>query len=227
LTRHGRPAGHGAHHLDACEVAALYAGHEVAVHMVTHPWPTRLDNTQIAAEVLDDRRALEDLVGYPVRGMAYPFGDYNQRVIEVLRQCGIVYSRTVEASPRCFPPAEPLAWPATGHQFDEKPEPMAVRFSRWYDSGGTGVFFVWGHSFEFDRRNDWQALETIYRPLSGKSDVWYATNLELFDYEAARRSMVIAANRRSAYNPSALAVTLNVDGTLIDAAPGVVTPLSV
>lgn len=209
--------------IEAKEVADLYRGHEVAVHTVTHPWLTRLDDTQIAREVLEDRMALEDLVGYPVRGMAYPYGDYNPRVIEVLRRVGILYARTTGNANPCFPVAEPLAWPATAHQYADK---LNERFAALYENqNGRGVFFVWGHTYEFDRKNDWPSFERIYKPLAGKPDVWYCTNIELFDYEAARQRMVIAANRASAFNPSAVPVTLSVDGKLVTVPAGQTTTL--
>jgi peptidoglycan/xylan/chitin deacetylase (PgdA/CDA1 family) len=218
--------GHGGH-VGTEEVAVLYAGHEVAVHTVTHPWLERLDASQVAAEVQDDRRALEDLVQYPVRGMAYPFGTHSPEVIAVLKALGIVYARTTANRDPCFPATEPLAWPTTAHQYAETPETVPQRFERQYaNPRWSGVFFVWGHTYEFDRRNDWGSLERIFRPLSGRPDVWYCTNIQLFDYEAARRRVVLAVNRGSAFNPSALAVTLNVDGRLVDVPPGATLRLS-
>jgi peptidoglycan/xylan/chitin deacetylase (PgdA/CDA1 family) len=222
LTRTGSPAPADSRgHLDACEVASLYAGHEVAVHTVNHPHLPRLDPAQAALEVLQDRQALEDLAGYPVRGMAYPFGTWNAEVVAVLRSAGIVYSRTTEARMPCFPVTEPLAWPATMHQYAQDPEPMPQRWQKFYDNPrSNGVFFVWGHSYEFPDRNDWEGLERIYKPLSGKPDVWYCTNIELFDYEAARKRLVIAANRRTVFNPSAAGVWVKVDGKLLEVPGG-------
>jgi len=222
LQRTGRPAVESGNrtYLDASEIADLFQGHEVAIHTVTHPWLERLDASQIADEVLEDRKALEDLVGRPVRGMAYPFGTYDRRVIEVLRGLGIAYSRTTENAAVCFPPAEPLAWPSTAHQYADNPT-VPERFARLHANARySGVFFVWGHGFEFHDRNDWAGLERIYKPLSGHADVWYCTNIELFDYEEARQRVQIAANRATAFNPSALAVTLNVDGRLVEVPPG-------
>jgi peptidoglycan/xylan/chitin deacetylase (PgdA/CDA1 family) len=146
LSRTGHPLPEESRgYLEACEVRDLFAGHEVAVHSATHPHLPRLDHGQIAAEVLDDRRALEDLVGYPVRGMAYPFGTYNTRVIEVLRSLGIVYRRTTENRDPCFPPAEPLAWASTMHQFSEQPSPLPDRWEQFYAGKSYGkVFYVWG-----------------------------------------------------------------------------------
>jgi peptidoglycan/xylan/chitin deacetylase (PgdA/CDA1 family) len=179
-----------------------------------------LDRSQIAYEVLEDRKALEDLVGYPVRGMAYHFGTFNERVIEVLRALGVVYSRTVVNTFPCFPPLDPLAWGVTAHQYAQTPG-VPKMFERLYaNSSYSGVFFPWGHGFEFQEKDDWAALERIYRPLSGKADAWYCTNIELFDCEEARRRVVVAANRATAYNPGGIAVTLSVDGALVDVPPG-------
>ena len=224
LQRTGKPAveapGAKRTNLDASEIDALYRGHEVAIHSVTHPWLDRLDASQIATEVLEDRKALEDLVGYPVRGMAYPYGAYDARVIETLRGLGIVYSRTCENAANCFPPAEPLAWASTAHQYASNPS-VPERFAALHGNARySGVFYIWGHAFEFFDKNDWEGIERIYKPLSGHADVWYCTNIELFDYEEARRRVQIAANRATAFNPSALTVTLNVAGKLVEVPPG-------
>jgi peptidoglycan-N-acetylglucosamine deacetylase len=228
LQRTGKPAVESGNrtNLDACEVAALYRGHEVAIHTVTHPWLEKLEPSQIAEEVLEDRKALEDIVGYPVRGMAYPFGTYNAQVIDTLRGLGVVYSRTVENAANCFPPAEPLAWASTAHQYASNPT-VPERFAQLHANARySGVFYIWGHAYEFFDKDDWAGLERIYKPLSGHADVWYCTNIELFDYEDARKRVQIAANRRTAFNPSALTVTLNVDGKLVDVPPGQLVKLA-
>ncbi len=225
LRREGKPATEG--RLDASEIASLYAGHEVAIHTLTHPHLPMLDPSQVALEVLEDRKLLEDLVGYPVRGMAYPFGTYSPKVIEILKALGIVYCRTVEQADPCFPPREPLAWPATAHQYTQTPLDVGQRFLKLHENPRAGgVYFIWGHSYEFARPADrWAELDTLFKPLAGHADVWYCTNIELFDYQSARECIVIAANRRTAYNPSAIAVTLIADGKLIDVLPGKVVSL--
>jgi len=208
-------------YLEARQVAETYRGHEVAIHTVTHPFLERLDGSAIAREVLDDRRALEDLVGYPVRGMAYPYGTYDDRVIEVLRALGIVYARTTVSATQPFPPKEPLALAATCHQYESS---LLTKWNEWYESNwfaqGGGVFYVWGHSYEFHVNNDWAALERIFKPLAGKPDVWYCTNIELFDYESARKALHLGANGRCAHNPSALPVTILVDNVAREIPPG-------
>ena len=77
---------------------------------------------------------------------------------------------------------------------------------------------MWGHSWEFE--NNWERAARLYSRLAGLTDVWYATNIELWDYERARLNVVVAANKRSAFNPSALPVWLLVDGVLCEVPGG-------
>ena len=211
------------------EVADLYAGHEVAIHTRTHPHLPRLDPSQVAAEVLADRRALEDLVGYPVRGMAYPFGTHSPAVVGLLRALGIAYARTADVADPCFPPADPLTWGVTAHVLAESADgDVGQRFLKLRaDPGAGGVYAVCGHAYEFARPGDrWAEMDRRLRPLAGHADVWYCTHVELFDHEAARRRVVVAANLRSAYNPSGVPVTLDVDGRRVDVGPGATVGLT-
>ena len=53
------------------EVKELYKGHEVSCHTSTHPTIERCPLDQVVQQVIEDRKALEDAVGYPVRGLSY------------------------------------------------------------------------------------------------------------------------------------------------------------
>lgn len=86
------------------EVAKIYAGHEVAVHTCTHPLLPSLEQDAVIEQVERDRKNLEDLVGYPVVGMAYPGGGINNddRVAAIIRdQTAVRYARTTTET-RCF-----------------------------------------------------------------------------------------------------------------------------
>ena len=90
-----REAG-GNRRLKLSEAKKLYigSGHEVAVHGVIHLFLDRLSRGEILNEVLNDRINIEREFGGIVRGMAYPFGTWNEEVLRVIETCGIVYSRT-------------------------------------------------------------------------------------------------------------------------------------
>jgi len=83
------------------EIKEIYRGHEVAVHTLTHPNLTQLDESEIIRQVENDRKNLESLVGYDVVGMAYPCGGVNNNdyVAEVIKNnTPIKYSRTITST---------------------------------------------------------------------------------------------------------------------------------
>ena len=49
------------------------------------------------------------------------------------------------------------------------------------DTKEPALFYVWGHSFEFDIHNTWDRFEEFCRLISGHNDVFYGTNREVFD----------------------------------------------
>ena len=77
------------------EIKEVYDGFEIAVHTMTHPDLTTVPSSMAAWEISENKRDLEALIGHPISGMSYPFGTYNDSVLETVRICGILYSRTV------------------------------------------------------------------------------------------------------------------------------------
>jgi len=82
------------------------------------------------------------------------------------------------------------------------------------------LFYVWGHSFEFHRENNWNVMEEFLDRISGLDDVWYATNIEIKDYITAYRSLKVTADQTAVLNCSAIPVWLWVDGKIKIAEPG-------
>jgi hypothetical protein len=199
-------------HVESAEVAPLYAGHEVSIHMVSHPFPTQLTREEILNETLENRRTLETLTGYPIRGMSYPFGDYDSRVIELLKACGIEYSRTVNPTNSFSVPANWLEWHPTCHHSNCLPladQFLAITPANSYGKG-LHCFYVWGHSYEFARNNNWDLIETFCKKMSGRDDIWYATNMEIVDYIHAVHAVRSSADGKILYNPSAINVWLTI-----------------
>ena len=84
-------SGADAWHMNAEETRALAKRHELSLHMHTHPFPTQIPLTHVADEVIENRRILEPMAGYPLRGMSYPYGDFSDSVIALLRGLGVEY----------------------------------------------------------------------------------------------------------------------------------------
>ena len=204
-------------YLDTGEVAALFAGHEVACHSVTHPCLERLPEEAVVAEIMEDRRALERLVGYPVKGMSLPFGTYDARVLACLRHCGILYVRPVIHRPDFRVPGDFMEWAATCHHKDN----LTALWDKFLKCRDTDkLFYLWGHSYEFDNDRNWNHIEAFAALAGATPDIWFATNMQVCGYVTAWRRLHCAVELTSVRNSAAVAVWFRVNGQLRHAGPG-------
>ena len=202
-------------HKDADEkererLRALYLGHEVACHTFSHGFPRLMPPASLTVEILRDRKVLEGIFGYPVIGMSYPFGDYDDEVVSAMRASGIVYSRTTRNALNAVYPDSPLTWAPSCHHTSA----LEV-WKKVYPKFGTewtkGIFFVWGHSFEFKTEEDWATFEGVLAEVSGKDNVWYATLIDIYNYTTAQKNLQISLDERIFYNPSSIDVWVERD----------------
>jgi peptidoglycan/xylan/chitin deacetylase (PgdA/CDA1 family) len=206
-------------------IAETYAGHELAVHGLTHLDLARVPSGTAAYEVMADRRNIEAITKAPVRGMAYPFGTYNEETLTTLKSCGIVYARTVRSTGQFGLPEDFLRWHPTCHHADEHLDELTDRFlAPQSRDQAPKLFYVWGHSYEFDVTDSWDAMETFLDRISGRDDIWYATNGEIYDYVTAYNRLIYTADGNCISNPSAISVwTLVGEQTYEIPAGGLVT----
>ncbi len=135
------------------ELPSVYEGFTIANHSLNHPHLDRLPIIEAREEITEGRNRLQDWFGQPVSGFAYPFGSYNQAVMDIIRETGHVYARTVGMSDRPFPPADPMALHPNCHFLDPS---FKKRFER---ARAGGVFYFWGHSYEMIDDTMWSAFE--------------------------------------------------------------------
>jgi peptidoglycan/xylan/chitin deacetylase (PgdA/CDA1 family) len=160
-------------YLTAQEAREVYQNHEIAAHSVNHPVLTDLEDETLGREIAADVAALQFLSPYPVTSFAYPFGRYDTRVIQALRQAGINNARTGQDTGEFALPADPLVWHPTTHHSNA--QAIIDRFLH-SDTGHSEVCLIWGHSWEFDRdepHNNWRYLERLLNRLAGHKDIWY------------------------------------------------------
>lgn len=165
------------------ELAELYKNHEVAVHTLTHPNLTTLeDDNEIIRQVEEDRNTLTQLVGYEVVGMAYPCGgiNNNDRVAEIIKNhTGVKYSRTTQST-YCFDLQDNL------YRFH--PTVYHCEFGKMFELGEKFIsltpdkpqmYYIWGHSYEFDIYKNWDTFDEFCKLISNREDIYYGTNTQV------------------------------------------------
>ena len=215
--------------LTKSQTTALYAqdGIEPAVHTLTHAHLESLSPAQATYEVMKDRENLEAQFGRVVRGMAYPYGTYTDETVEVLRSCGIVYCRTIKQTEKFEIPTDWLRLNPTCHHTHPRLPELTRRFVEETPTHTQfpWLFYVWGHAYEFERDQNWQVIENFAEAVGGKDDVWYATNIEIYEYVEAFRALIFSADMTYVQNPTAKDVWFIKDKELFCVAAGEATAL--
>ena len=209
----------GPERIPEAEWPELYRGHEVSCHTVLHPTIARSPLDQVALQVLEDRRELERVMGYPVRGMSYPNGSWSEEIVSMLPSLGIEYSRLVGDTHGFGMPENFLKWTATCHHNHNLLEDGKA-FTELFKTQYIYMMYVWGHSYEFTDRNNWDVMEDFCKLVGGRDDIWYATNIQIIDYMEAAGRMQYAADGSFAYNPSACPVWVSVNNEIVEVPAG-------
>ena len=198
--------------------------HEVAMHGARHAFLNKLPLPEAVNELVQNRVYLENKFNRIVRGLAYAYGAYSDEILNILPSLGIAYARTTESTHSFSLPQNFLKWHPTCHHGDSRLFELAEKFNTYSPNDQTKhreplLFFVWGHSFEFEEAGNWQIIEDFAETVGGKKDVWYATNVQIYDYVQAYRSLVFSIDGERAHNPSAIPVWIEVRGKVYKIEP--------
>lgn len=187
---------------------------EVACHGVDHLSLAEVPCAMATADVINDRINLEKIFGKVIRGMAYANGSYNDNVCQILKNCGIAYSRTVISTEAFDIPTDWLRLPATCHHNNPRLMELLDKFlddkkSSYFWSNKPKLFYLWGHSYEFDNNDNWSVIEEFCKKAGNRDDVWYATNIEIYDYVKGYERLEFSASGDMVYNPNSFDIYLD------------------
>lgn len=195
------------------EVETIYRGHEICGHGLYHSALSSIGTPLAMYEIIEDKRRLEAISGRPLKMFAYPFGLYNDKVVEILSLAGYQGARTVHSTHRFDIPEDFLRWDPTCHHDDEGLMELARQF---VEDGGYApmLFYVWGHAYEFDGNDNWQRIEALAEFICRYPEqIWFASNGEIIDYVNAYRRLEYSADGLLIYNPSAQDVFIRRERT--------------
>ena len=168
----------------AADIPHVYAGHEIAGHTLDHPrLPAVEDDGEVIRQVEQDRLRLSEIAGYEVVGFAYPCGGVNNddRVADLIRNnTGVKYCRTITSN-FSFEPQENLyRFKPTVYHYSEPKElfELGEKFLALTPETPQ-IFYIWGHAFEFDIKDNWGWFEEFLQMMSGKKDIFYGSNKEV------------------------------------------------
>lgn len=168
----------------AADVRSIYEGHEVAAHTIDHPLLPSIENDdEIVRQVEEDRLRLSELVGYEVVGFAYPCGgmNFDDRVAELVKaRTGVRYARNIISNFSFERQSDLYRFCPTVHQLRDSKEmfELGEKFLEMKPEKPQ-IYYVWGHSYEFDYGDGWERIERFCQMMSGRDDIFYGTNKEV------------------------------------------------
>jgi peptidoglycan/xylan/chitin deacetylase (PgdA/CDA1 family) len=101
-------------------------GWEIGSHTCSHPRLSQLGDVEIGAELARSRQVCEEKSGQPCRSIAYPYSDYDNRVVRVAADAGYRFAVSVPRDPQ---PPLPFEWPRVGVYHGE--DARRVRMRAW------------------------------------------------------------------------------------------------
>jgi len=98
-------------------VKELAKNHEVGSHSHTHPDLTKLSIDEVFRELDLSKEILSKIVRREVKSFAYPYGAYNNTVVEAVKRNGYIVARTTDIEPPITKIEDFLKLPVLFHDF--------------------------------------------------------------------------------------------------------------
>ncbi|MBT4120351.1 MAG: polysaccharide deacetylase family protein [Candidatus Peribacter sp.] len=118
---------HGNEMMTSEEVTQLRERHEIGAHTLRHPKLTEVSTVDAKTEIEESKAWVEQVTGAPCSMFCYPYGFYNDEIVQIVRDAGYKGARTTERLE--FTTKDPFVMPTTLHV---TPFPRRKTWSRWW-----------------------------------------------------------------------------------------------
>ena len=78
------------------EIKQISKTQEIGAHTLSHPNLTKLPLNEVESEIKSSKQRLEGILGKEIDMFCYPSGQYNNRIISLVRQAGFKGARTIK-----------------------------------------------------------------------------------------------------------------------------------
>ncbi|MDF2432941.1 MAG: hypothetical protein JWP44_2572 [Mucilaginibacter sp.] len=198
--------------MNESDVALLHKKFEIGGHTLNHVNLKKLDNSNLVNEINGSYSWLTEVTGIKPIAFCPPFGAYNAASLKAIQLAGFKVIRTTQLlSPDLLLPVNYTTLQLFNHSSFTYAKHLLIRarfidFKLWLYSGATsdflkladyylnhidmngGCFHLWGHSWEIDKFNLWNQLETVFKHLSKRSGYSYVENGQLSNYSQTQLS---------------------------------------
>lgn len=215
---------------DRMDEAATYNAfahtlHEVAVHGARHIFLNKVPLPEAVKEIADNRFWLEEKFGRIAEGMAYAYNGYNAEIKLALKMLGIKYARTTNSTRTFAIPTDWLELNPTCHHGDPELPALTERFLNSspedeFKYREPWLFCIWGHSYEYDDNANWHVIEDLGKKVAGRRDIWFATNIEIYNYVQAYNDLRFSLDGERVFNCSCMPVWIEIRGKVYRICPG-------
>ncbi len=171
------------------KMLVAFKNHEIAAHGSYHKNFIDITLSEVNEEITSDIKALEKHTGTTLKSMAYPFGNANDDIAEIVKSTKLTNARTVDDTFTFDLPENYYLWDPTCH------DSRALDYLDSYvnlNSDQLSLFYVWGHSWEFKDPQRWNAIVTFCKTIANNPDIWYVGSGEYTDYQWALKQLIIA-----------------------------------
>ena len=180
------------------KIIEISNNHEIGAHTLNHSKLTEITLAEAEKEITGSKIYLETLLNHSVTMFCYPCGMYNERIKQLVKKSGFVAARTCKTGNFEFPP-DKYEWQISMHLSNGSPlmtskmilknKLLLKTFFDWelrvkylfdvaFNTGG--IFHIWGHSWEFEEKNEWEKLERVFDYIANRKNILYKTNGQIF-----------------------------------------------
>ena len=164
--------------LDLNEYKYIYDGHEVASHSLTHTHMTERSDEDVVYEAKQDIENLENIFQRKITSFAFPFSDFSQREIDLIKNNNELTNIRVSQIDTSFEfPKDVYHIPFTAVTLKS-----ATELFKAFKKLDGGLFIFAGHSYDFYMNNSFDQLEQFVKELSKCKDIEVMTMQEMIEY---------------------------------------------
>ena len=180
--------------LEKRDVIEINRDHEIGAHTLSHVDLPDIPLSEAKREIEGSKEYIEELVGHNIKMFCYPFGRYNKEIKNIVKDAGFIGARTCIHGDFGMP-RDPYEWQITLHASNGSP---LMTFKIWrinclsikslldwetrakelFDLAleRGGIYHLWGHGYEYEKRNERDKLERVFKYISNREGVRYIAN---------------------------------------------------